>query len=120
MRNDELNKFGDNKNTLDEVTKNLSKSGKQLIKTFIEQYGKKEQKYRDEEEKLYRYKHSKHPIKLNPWKFSNHIIEEFSKPKIDEIYIPREEIKPKYQYTVDPFRRPSDHGDYFDKHIGII
>ena len=95
-------------------------NGKNIIKTFINQSNKGEQRKRDEEERIFKYKHSKPPLRLNPWKFSNHVIEEFSRPKIDEIYKPKEQIKPKYLYTVDPFRRPGDHGDYFDKHIGII
>ena len=118
--NDEINKFGDINNTVEKVTQNLTKPGKKMIKAFILQHDKSEQKDRDEDERLYKYIHSKHPIKLNPWKFSNHVIEEFSRPKIDEIYTPRDEIKPKYQYTVEPFRRPGDFGDYFDKHIGIL
>ena len=105
---------------MNEAIKNLTKPGKKIIAKFIEQHDKKEQKNREEEEKLYTYKHSKPPLKLNPWKFSNHVIEEFSRPKIDEVYTPKEMIKPKYQYTVDPFRRPGDYGDYFDKHIGIL
>ena len=59
-------------------------------------------------------------MKLNKWKFSNHVIEEFSRPKADEIYGYREKKKPKYDYTVEPFRRPKEQGDYFDKHIGIL
>ena len=90
------------------------------MKTFRDQYDKTEQKNKEEEERLYKYKHSKPPLKLNTWKYSNHVIEEFSRPKIDEEYTPKDVIKPKYQYTVDPFRRPGDYGDYFDKNISII
>ena len=90
------------------------------MKVFINENDKREQKSRDEEEKLYKYKHSKPPLKLNSQKFSNHIIEEFSRPKADEVHSFREKEKIKYAYTVDPFRRPKDQGDYFDKHIGIL
>ena len=105
---------------MDDVTNNLTNIGKKMMKTFINQHDAKEKKDKDEEEKLYIYKHSRPPLKLNTWKFSNHVIEEFSRPKIDDVYTPKEIIKPKYQYTVDPFRRPGDHGDYFDKHISIL
>jgi hypothetical protein len=118
--NNEINHFPREKANLSEVTKDLSKNGKTMIKTFIEQYNKNEQKNRDDEEKLFKYKHSKPPLRLNPWKFSNHVINEFSRPKIDDNYTPKDVIKPKYQYTVDPFRRPGDYGDYFDKHMGIL
>jgi len=118
--NREINKFTEENINLTEATKDLTNHGKKMIRTFIGQYAKTEQKIRDDEEKLFKYKHSKPPLKLNQWKYSNHIIKEFSRPKIDEIYTPRDEIKPKYQYTVEPFRRPGDYGDYFDKHIGIL
>lgn len=118
--NREINKFTEENINLTEATKDLTNHGKKMIRTFIGQYAKTEQKIRDDEEKLFKYKHSKPPLKLNQWKYSNHIIKEFSRPKIDEIYTPRDEIKPKYQYTVEPFRRPGDNGDYFDKHIGIL
>ena len=118
--NYELNKFPNNQFTVDDAIKNLAPKGKKLIKLFINDNDKKEQKQKMEEEELYVFKHSKPPLNLNPWKFSNHVIEEFSRPKIDDVYTPKEIIKPKYQYTVDPFRRPGDHGDYFDKHISIL
>ena len=99
---------------------NLAPSGKKLIKVFMNEYEKKEKKLKDDEEKLYIYKHSKPPIQFNSWKFSNHVIEEFSRPKVDEIHGFREKIKTKNKFTVDPFRRPKEKGDYFDKHIGIL
>ena len=80
----------------------------------------KENKKKEMKKKSYINKHSKPPLQLNSWKFSNHIIEEFSKPKADEIYGYREKIKTKYKYTVAPFRRPKEKGDLFDKHIGIL
>ena len=91
-----------------------------MIKVFINENDKREKKIRDDEEKLYLYKHSKPPIQYNSWKFSNHVIEEFSKSKVDDVHGFREKNKTKYQYTTDPFRRPKDIGDYFDKHIGIL
>ena len=90
------------------------------MKIFINENDKNEKQRRDEEERLYRYKHSKPPLQLNSWKFSNHVIEEFSRPKADEIHGFREKIKPKYAYNAEPFRRPKEQGDYFDKHIGIL
>jgi hypothetical protein len=106
--------------TLNEAVKNLAPFGKKLIKIFINENDKREQKMKNDEEQLYIYKHSKPPLNLNSWRFSNHIIEEFSRPKADEIYGFREKIKTKYQYNAEPFRRPKEKGDYFDKNIGIL
>ena len=120
LYNYELGKYPNNQFTIDEAIKNLEPNGQNLIRIFINDNNKKEQKKRIDEEKLYEYKHSKPPLNLNPWKFSNHVMEEFSKYKADEIYGYREPKKVKYSYTVDPFRRPKDQGDLFDKHIGIL
>ena len=89
-----------------------------ILKKIVNRWKIKRKKILEEE--LYVFKHSKPPLNLNPWKFSNHVIEEFSRPKADEIYGYREKKKVKYAYTVDPFRRPKDQGDLFDKHIGIL
>jgi hypothetical protein len=120
LYNYELNKYPNNQFTIDDAVKNLAPYGKNLIRIFINENDKREQKQKIFEEKLYEFKHSKPPVYLNPWKFSNHVIEEFSRPKADEIYGYREKKKVKYAYTVDPFRRPKDQGDLFDKHIGIL
>ena len=120
LYNYEINKFPNNKFTIDESVNNLAPYGKNLIRIFMNENDKREQKQRDDEEKLYIFKHSKPPLNLNPWKFSNHVIGEFSRPKADEIYGYREKKKVKYAYTVDPFRRPKEQGDLFDKHIGIL
>ena len=118
--NYEINKFPNGRSSLTEAINNLSPSGKKLLKVFINEYDKGEKKKRDDEQKLYIYKHSKPPIQYNSWKFSNHIIEEFSRPKADEIHGFREKIKTKYPYNAEPFRRPKEVGDYFDKNIGIL
>ena len=120
LYNYELNKFPNNQFTAEEAIQNLAPFGKKLIKIFIDENDKREQKQKSDEEKLYNYKHSKPPLNLNPWKFSNHVIEEFSRPKGDEVYGYREQKKTKYAYTVEPFRRPKEQGDLFDKHIGIL
>jgi len=118
--NYELNKYPNQKSSVTEAIENLAPYGKKLIKMFINENDKREQKSIDEEELLFKIKHSKPPLNLNTWKFSNHVIEEFSRPKADEVHGFREKVKTKYPYTVDPFRRPKDQGDYFDKHIGIL
>jgi len=120
LYNYELNKYPNNQFTIDEAVKNLAPYGKNLISIFIKDNDKREQKQKIFEEKLYEFKHSKPPVYLNPWKFSNHVMGEFSKYKGDEVYGYRERPKTKYAYTVEPFRRPKEHGELFDKHIGIL
>lgn len=88
--------------------------------TFIEQNNKLEDQLRNKEKLIFQYMHSKPPVILNPWKKSNHVIKEFSIPPLDKIYSFKIDTRPKPSYTVKPFRRPKDNGDYFDKHIGIL
>ena len=116
----EFNKHPNIDFSLNESIKNLAPYGRKLIKLFINENKKKEKQKEEQEENLYKYKHSKPPLLLNPWKFSNHIIEEFSRPKADVIHGFREKQKTKYQYNAEPFRRPKEIGDYFDKKIGLI
>ena len=120
LYNYELNKYPNTKLSLNEAVQNLAPFGKKLIKVFINENDKREQKIKNYEEQIYIYKHSKPPLNLNSWKFSNHVIEEFSRPKADDVHGFREKIKTKYQYTVEPFRRPKEKGDYLDKNIGIL
>ena len=68
---------------------------------------------------LFEYFHSKPKYKSNPWKFSNHIIKEFSRPPNDKIhsFAISTIIKAKPKYMTKPFRRPKENGDYFDKNL---
>ena len=56
----------------------LSKYGDRLSHKFINQNTKREMSLRQKEKELWDYLHSKHPLNLNKWKPSNHIITEFS------------------------------------------
>ena len=62
--NYELNKFPNNQFTVDDAIKNLAPKGKKLIKLFINDNDKKEQKQKMEEEELYVFKHSKPPLEI--------------------------------------------------------
>ena len=75
---------------------------------------------RNNDKNFFIYLHSKPPLELNKWKFSNHIIKQFSVPELDKIYSFKADKPPKPKYMTKPFRRPKIYGDYFDKHIGII
>lgn len=64
----------------------LSSYGKDLINQFCKQNERMEKKLKDNEEKIWKYKHSKPEIEFNKWKPSNHIIEEFSKSISDSTF----------------------------------
>ena len=57
-----------------------------LSHKFINQNTKREMSLRQKEKELWDYLHSKHPLNLNKWKPSNHIITEFSIHPIDKEY----------------------------------
>jgi len=95
--------------------KNVNKFGKfgtKLMETFINQFKKTEEKLKQKDEMIFKYKRSKPPLQLNPWKPSNHVREEFTKFKADDVYTFRTEPKKKYLVT-EPFRIPKKDGDYF-------
>jgi len=116
----DFNKYPNIEKKVDEVTKGLTFSGKNLMSKFMNNNKKMENALRNNENNFFIYTHSKPPLELNKWKFSNHIIYEFSTPKLDKVYSFRVEKKPQPNYLTKPFRRPKIDGDYFDKHIGII
>ena len=53
----------------------LGKYGKNLIDTFKKQNQKKENMFKENEQKLWQYKHSKPPVLWNQWLPFNHIKE---------------------------------------------
>lgn len=118
--NRDLNQNPNRKVGKEEATKSLTKTGQEVVGKFIAENDKKEEILRQNEENLYKYYHSKPPLVLNKWKYANHVIEEFSTPPADLVHAFKKEVPKKPSYMTDPFRRPSDYGDYFDKHIGIL
>ena len=112
-----LNKNPNIKKSLYDSTLNLGKFGKKMILKNIKNYEKKEKIFKEKENFIYNYCHSKPRVICNSWKFSNHIIKEFSRPPLDKIYSFAVDDKSKPKYMTKPFRRPKDNGDYFDKNI---
>jgi len=112
--------YPNRKKNIGEVTNNLTKKGKLIIRKFIENNEKKEKKYKNKEKMIIDYMHNKPKLILNTWKYSHHIIEEFEKFKVNKINSFRIKQEPKYTLTNGPFRRPKELGDYFDKNIGYI
>ena len=106
--------------SVDEAVKGLTNDGKRMITQFIKENKKVENALITNENNFFSYLHSKPPLELNKWKFSNHIINEFSIPKLDKVYSFRVDKQPTPKYMTKPFRRPKIDGDYFDKHIGIL
>lgn len=88
-----------------------------MMSKFIETNKQMENNLRTNEDNFFKYMHSKPPLELNKWKFSNHIINEFSIPRLDKVYSFRVDKSPPPKYMTKPFRRPKIDGDYFDKHI---
>lgn len=90
----------------------LGPYGDKLIGKFIKENQQREKDLREREKNLWEYKHSKPPISYNPWKPSNHIIEEFMVFPADKIHAFKPEQKKKF-LNQDPFRIPKKDGDYF-------
>ena len=80
----------------------------------------KENILKENDNNVFKYMHSKPPLLLNKWKYSNHIIKNFSVPHVDKVYSFRVDKRPEPSYIAKPFRRPKDNGDYFDKNIGVF
>ena len=106
--------------SLSEAVNGLTNDGKRMITQFIKENKKVEKALITNENNFFAYLHSKPPLELNKWKFSNHIIKQFSVPELDKIYSFRTDKPPKPKYMTKPFRRPKIYGDYFDKNIGIL
>ena len=104
----------------DKAMTNLTKQGKWIIKTFIDQNKKKEEILKKEEKEKWDELHGKNPPRPPLWKSGLHTIEYFSRPIIDFKY---EFIQPrttKYLIHQPPFRRPKDKGDYINKDIMLL
>lgn len=112
-----INKYPNIKTSIDASTINLGKNGKRIISKFMNDNEDKEKIIKEKEDFIYKYIHSKPPLEYNTWKFSNHIIKEFSRCPADKVHSFAAEIKPKPSYLAKPFRRPKEYGDYFDKNI---
>jgi hypothetical protein len=116
----DFNKYPNIEKKVDEVTKGLTFSGKNLMSKFMNNNKKMENDLRNNENNFFIYTHSKPPLELNKWKFSNHIIKQFSVPELDKIYSFKTDAPPEPKYMTKPFRRPKIYGDFFDKKIGIL
>lgn len=91
----------------------LSESGEKILQKFIKENNMKQNRLKNIEEEIYKYKHSKPAVDLNPWKYSNTNGKEFSIPKADKIHSFNKPLKDTR--IKKPFYRPSDYGDYFNK-----
>ncbi len=99
MRNDSFdNLLKENKSFIP-----LGNYGEILIETFKKQNSKREKILRDKEELLWKYKHSKPPIFINPWKATNHQNEYFNFVPFDKVYSFNVEKKQKNLLHSSPF-----------------
>jgi hypothetical protein len=92
----------------------LGKLGKNIIEKFMFDNKNREILLLEKEKNISEDKRSKPDLKLNKWKFNNHICREFDKFKIDDAYFFKKYAKPEYLIK-DPFKIPKRDGDYFDK-----
>ena len=112
-----INRYPNIKSTLFDSIANLDKNGKRILGKYIKDNEKREKKLKEKDDYIFKYLHSKPPVEYNTWKYSNHIIKEFSRPPIDKVHSFAADIKPQPKYMTKPFRRPKENGDYFDKNI---
>ena len=91
----------------------LGNYGEKSIKTFKKQNSKREKILRDKEELLWKYKHSKPPIFINPWKATNHENEYFNFVPFDKVYSFNVEKKQKNLLHSFPFLPQRKIVDYF-------
>lgn len=105
--------FGDNKG-------NLSNYGRTIISKFIQQNRVRKKFYQQviEEQKVLenqlveKYRRSKPPIEVNPWKFSLHRKGYFEEPTFDRLHSFKEEL-PREFLIKEKFKVPKKDGGYF-------
>ena len=92
-----------------------------MIRKFIFQNKKMEDKLKNEEKKLYEnwldHKNREKRAK-SFWKSGLHVMENFGPFIIDKVH--KFKVKPIITYERPPFKRPKEDGDYFDKNILLI
>jgi hypothetical protein len=106
--------FGDQK----DLSK-LSELGRNIVSKFMKENQEKESQLKKKEEEIVTHKYSKPDPKFNPWKFSNHIIAEFSKPTVDKIHSFKTEPKKK-KLIQEPFKIPKRTGNFFETSVKLI
>src|SRR4051812_38722821 len=89
----------------------LSNLGNDIINKFVEDNSRKETFIKQREEEIDKYRKSKPEPYINPWKYANHTIGEFSTPQADQVHSFKQEKKKKFLIQ-QPFYRPSDYGKY--------
>ena len=93
----------------------LGDYGEKLIETFKKQNLLKEKLLKDKEEEIWKFKHSKPPVFINPWKATNHQNEYFNFVPFDKVYSFKVEKKQKNLLHSSPFLPQRRIGDYFYK-----
>ena len=106
------NEFGDNKSVLSDL-------GNKIINTFVKDNKNREELMLNQENEIEKIRKSKPNPIMNPWKYSNHTIGEFSICPIDKVHSYEKEKKAK-NLIDKPFRIPSNYGDYFEKDLKIL
>lgn len=97
----------------------LGSLGRNIIDKFTNQNSDLERRMRETEKSIWEYRHSKPPLDLNKWKWSNHLINEFSVSPGDKIHSFRVEKKKPFLIQ-EPYRIPKKEGDYFEPRVKLV
>ena len=120
--NFDKNPYDNEYTNLSKAEKGLSADGKRMIRKFIIQNKKMEEKLKKEEEilkeKFYQNNKSKEKRSKSFWKSGLHVMENFGPFLIDKVH--KFKVKPIITYERPPFKRPKEDGDYFDKDLHLI
>ena len=120
--NFDKNPYDRDYNNLSKAEKGLSPDGKRMIRKFIIQNKKMEDKLKKEEEIQYKKwmddNKDKGKRSKSFWKSGLHVMENFGPFIIDKVH--KFKVKPIITYERPPFKRPKEDGDYFDKELHLI
>ena len=114
------NPYDKDYHNLTKAEKGLSLDGKRIMRKFIIQNKKKEDKLKNEEKKLYEkwMDHKNRERSKSFWKNGLHVMENFGPFLIDKVH--KFKAKPIITYKKPPFKRPKEDGDYFEKELHLI
>ena len=118
--NFDKNPYDKEYDNLPKAEKGLSLDGKRMIRKFIIQNKKTEDKLKKEEKILYEkwLDHKNRERSKSFWKSGLHVMENFGPFIIDKVH--KFKVKPIITYERPPFKRPKEDGDYFDKDLHLI
>ena len=120
--NFDKNPYDQEYTNLSKAEKGLSEDGKRMIRKFIVQNKKMEERLKNEEQilkkKFLENSRSKEKRSKSLWKSGLHVMENFGPFLIDKVH--KFSVKPIITYERPPFKRPKEDGNYFYKDLHLI